>query len=427
MPLAWAGAWLGLGLVVLLIAAMGGRLVGAAASGAAQRSGGARIAPRPGLERGLLALLALGFTAEALGRQGMPAAAPLAAGALLLGVRLVSWLPGLRRSQGDVLAVAAGQAWLCVGLLARAAAEVGLLPFIPASSALHLATVGGIGGTTLVMAMRASAQREARPMPVRAAPTVAALMGVAALLRAFGPPEMYAAAALVWTLATLVAAGSVFAPPGRRWSANRRPSGAAQHDAGAVMPQDMRLHTRQLPQRRGDSVLGHQGERRGQGVGQCGVRRQDRDGPVAPRAAAGSRVEQMGEPAGGVEDEAAVAGGGQSAVHQFHLAPDRPGASGSSSAARQGRPAGWRRSRASRRDRPVSGSRRRARSKVDDAIGDVALGDAVQRHRHAPRARSAMRSGETSRRRWSTSASGRLDRGPGGPSGRVAAAAKWSR
>ena len=216
MPLAWAGAWLGLGLVVLLIAAMGGRLVGAAASGAAQRSGGARIAPRAGLERGLLALLALGFTAEALGRQGMPAAVPLAAGALLLGVRLISWLPGLRRSQGDVLAVAAGQAWLFIGLLARAAAEMGLLSSIPASSALHLATVGGIGGTTLVMAMRASAQREARSMPVRAAPTVAALMGVAALLRAFGPPETYAAAALVWTLATLVAAGTVFAPPRRQ-------------------------------------------------------------------------------------------------------------------------------------------------------------------------------------------------------------------
>ena len=49
MPLAWAGAWLGLGLVVLLIAAMGGRLVGAVASGAAQRSGGARIVRKRGL------------------------------------------------------------------------------------------------------------------------------------------------------------------------------------------------------------------------------------------------------------------------------------------------------------------------------------------------------------------------------------------
>jgi hypothetical protein len=62
---------------------------------------------------------------------------------------------------------------------------------------------------TLVMAMRASAQREVRPMPVRAAPLVAGFMGSAALLRAFASPETYTAAALLWVLATLVAAQSV--------------------------------------------------------------------------------------------------------------------------------------------------------------------------------------------------------------------------
>lgn len=61
------------------------------------------------------------------------------------------------------------------------------------------------------MAMRASAQREARPIPVRAAPSDAVLTGLAALLRAFAPPETYLTVALVWTLATLVAAQSVFA------------------------------------------------------------------------------------------------------------------------------------------------------------------------------------------------------------------------
>jgi len=213
---AWPGAWLGLGLVILLIAAMGGRLVGAAASGAVQRSGGPRIAPNLGLERGMLALLALGFVAKALGQQGMLPATSLAVGALLLGARLISWRPGLHRSQGDVLALAAGQGWLCIGLLTHAVAEVGLSPLIPTSAALHLVTVGGIGGTTLVMTIRASAQREARPIPVRAAPLVAGLMGFAALLRCFGMPAVYPAAALVWTLATLVAAWAVFVPPTRQ-------------------------------------------------------------------------------------------------------------------------------------------------------------------------------------------------------------------
>lgn len=211
LPSSAPGAWLGLGLVVLLIVAMGGRLIGAAASGAAQRTGGARIAPTPRLELATIAALGLAFTAEALGVGGAVSATPLSAAALLLGVRLLVWLPGLSRSSGDILALAAGQAWLCIGILARAAAEIGLLTALPASSALHLATVGGIGGTTLVMMMRVSAQREARPMPVRSAPLATVLIGLAALLRAFGAAEHYVAAAVLWTVATLIAAHSVFA------------------------------------------------------------------------------------------------------------------------------------------------------------------------------------------------------------------------
>jgi len=60
------------------------------------------------------------------------------------------------------------------------------------------------------MAMRASAQREARPMPVQAAPGVAGLMALAAALRAFGAPDLYIGSAMLWGLATLVAARSVF-------------------------------------------------------------------------------------------------------------------------------------------------------------------------------------------------------------------------
>jgi uncharacterized protein involved in response to NO len=162
------------------------------------------------LERALLASLATGFLAEAMDLPPVAPALLLGVGGALIGARLLSWVPGLRRSQGDVLAIAAGQAWFCVGLLARAVAEVGLLPGLPASAALHLATIGGIGGTTLVMTMRVAAQREARPMPIRATPVVAGLMGLAALLRTFGPSELYGAVALLWTVAALLAAWSVF-------------------------------------------------------------------------------------------------------------------------------------------------------------------------------------------------------------------------
>ncbi|PWS35907.1 hypothetical protein DFH01_20295 [Falsiroseomonas bella] len=205
-----AGVWLGLGLVVLLIAAMGGRLLSAAASGAAQRGGGGRIPPRPGLEAALLGLLAAGFVAEAAADAALVGATLFAAGGVLLGYRVALWIPGLRRSGGDVLALAAGQLWLGLGFVAWWMAAAGLIP-LPGLAALHLATIGGIGGTLLVMTMRAAAQREGRAMPRRAAPVVAGLMGAAAIIRAVAPPDWgWPMAVTLWTGASLVAAAFVF-------------------------------------------------------------------------------------------------------------------------------------------------------------------------------------------------------------------------
>lgn len=204
-----AGVQLALGLVVLLMTAMGGRLLGAAASGAAQRAGGVRIAPRPMLERAMLAVIAAGFAAEAFSVPRPLGPVLLAGGGTLLVLRVALWGPGLRRSNGDILALAAGQVWLGLGLLAWSASAAGLP--LAERGALHLATIGGIGGTLLVMMMRSAAQREGRPMPRHTAPAVAVLMGAAALARAFASPEWgWPIAAVLWTAATFLAALAVF-------------------------------------------------------------------------------------------------------------------------------------------------------------------------------------------------------------------------
>lgn len=210
----WPGLVAGLGLVALLIAAMGGRLLSAAASGAAQKAGGARIPPRHGLERAVLASLLAGFAAQAVAAPWLASALPLALAGLLLATRIILWAPGLRRAKGDVAALAAGQGWLALGLLAWAGATGGWLP-MPGTAALHLATIGGIGGTLLVMMMRSAAQREGRPMPRHSAPLAAGLMAAAALARGFGGPDWgWPAAALLWLVASCIAGGSVFAARG---------------------------------------------------------------------------------------------------------------------------------------------------------------------------------------------------------------------
>lgn len=211
--LADLGLRLGLGLLVLLIAAMGGRLLSAAASGAAQWAGGARIPPQHGLERAVLALIAVGFLANAADAEVVAAPVLLVVAGGLLTARIARWSPGLRQSGGDVRALAVGQAWLGLGLLTWCLVRMGLELPVASQSALHLATIGGIGGTLLVMMMRTVAQRERAPAPCRPAEVVAGLMAAAALARAFGPPDWgWPMAAALWMAATLVAAITTFTP-----------------------------------------------------------------------------------------------------------------------------------------------------------------------------------------------------------------------
>lgn len=202
------GTWLGLGAVIMLITAMGGRIAGAAVSGAAQKMGGERLAHSAALERAQLIALASGFLLAGLDILPVPAALMLAFGGALLLMRTVFWWPGLRHSPADVIAVVAGQFWLGAGSLIFGLVHLLDLP-LPANAPLHLATIGGIGGTTLAMMLRTLAQRDRTVVTPTAFWLVSGLMGVSALLRAFGhpaPEATYVLAALAWSGAFLIAA-----------------------------------------------------------------------------------------------------------------------------------------------------------------------------------------------------------------------------
>jgi uncharacterized protein involved in response to NO len=103
----------------------------------------------------------------------------------------------------------AGYAWLCVGLLLRAAAP---LQTLPPSLATHALTVGAIGSLTLGMMARVALGHTGRPLVVpRSMVAAFVFMTAAAAVRVVGPllgPESYFVTLLLagafWTAAFLV-------------------------------------------------------------------------------------------------------------------------------------------------------------------------------------------------------------------------------
>lgn len=170
-------------LFALLMLFMGGRIVAPAIAGQFHHQGEnleARVQPR--LEA---ALLACGMLVPLL--LAVPHARPLAggataaAGALAL-VRLLRWRPWGLRGRLDLWCLAAGYAWLGLGLLALGTS---LMSGPPSLAALHLITVGALGTLTFnVMASTWTlrARRGLADVPLIVLGT--ALLAAATVLRA---------------------------------------------------------------------------------------------------------------------------------------------------------------------------------------------------------------------------------------------------
>ena len=183
-------------IAVLLFAAlmlfMGGRLLAPAVAGQLQRQGvtlGPRVQPR--IEGALLLTMLLALA--------WPPAC-VAAG-LLAGIRMLRWRLWALRGRPDLWCLAAGYAWLAVGLLAYGVR--------PDTAFLHLVTVGALGTLTFnVMAL--SWLLRARRDPARHASIVwgTLLLGAATVLRLM---EQLPAAALCWSAAYALLAALLLA------------------------------------------------------------------------------------------------------------------------------------------------------------------------------------------------------------------------
>lgn len=199
----------GVAVAILLIAAVGGRLVPSLtrnALAAAGRDGGGVPEPYGRFDVAVLVVALPALAAWAVAPAHPVTAAACGLAAVLQAVRLARWR-GWRVRRADVLALHLGYLWVVAGT-ALAALAAAPLPAVPADAALHAFTAGAIGATTMAVMARLAGTRGAggRTGP-RLAGLAVALANLAAPARVALPfagaayaPLLHAAAGL-WTLA----------------------------------------------------------------------------------------------------------------------------------------------------------------------------------------------------------------------------------
>lgn len=194
-------------LLAVLIGVVGGRVVPLFTANWLRMSGGTRLPqPRPRLDQAAIALLLVAGLADAL----VPMSAPSGVLLLLAGAvnlwRLSGWCGTQALANPLLWVLHLAYAALAGGYVLLGAAALGLP--LTRSAALHLLTVGGIGGMILAMTTRVALGHTGRPLAV--GPPIVwayALLGAAALARTLGPmlPGAYLPlidlAALLWIVA----------------------------------------------------------------------------------------------------------------------------------------------------------------------------------------------------------------------------------
>jgi uncharacterized protein involved in response to NO len=190
----------GLDVVLLVIAIMGGRVIPSFTNNAVMGAGARRI---PWVEYGALGSVLLLLLLDTLQLTAWPVAL---AGAALHAIRAALWAPLATRGRRILWILHFSYAWIVAHLALRGLAGLELVSPVLATHAL---TVGTIGGITLGMMTRTARGHTARPLKVDAWETAAyVLVQLAAIVRVFAPllsPQTYSlfvvASGLMWSVA----------------------------------------------------------------------------------------------------------------------------------------------------------------------------------------------------------------------------------
>jgi uncharacterized protein involved in response to NO len=193
------GQRLGIGIVILLIALVGGRIIPSFTLNWLKRRGELRLPATFGApDRVALGLLAAALAIWVVAPESPIGGAALIAGGVASLVRLARWRGHLTFAEPLVWSLHLGFVWVGVGLLL-----VGLsafLPDVPPAAGLHALTAGAMGGMTLAVMTRATLGHTGRLLSAdRWTAVLYLLIAAAAALRVATPFLSDVYLPLLWT------------------------------------------------------------------------------------------------------------------------------------------------------------------------------------------------------------------------------------
>ena len=181
------GQRLGIGIVILLISLVGGRIIPSFTLNWLKKAGRTSLPPSFGaLDRACVGLAAVALAIWVVAPENRLGGAALVAAGLASLVRLARWRGYLTSAEPLVWSLHLGFVWVPAGLLLLGCST--LLPAVPTVAGLHALTAGAMGGMTIAVMTRATLGHTGRALTADWWTTAAyVLVATAALLRVAAP------------------------------------------------------------------------------------------------------------------------------------------------------------------------------------------------------------------------------------------------
>ncbi|RLP27091.1 NnrS family protein [Mesorhizobium sp. YM1C-6-2] len=204
------GTRLALGVIAMLLALIGGRIVPSFTRNWLVKTGETRLPASFGhIDKAALAATAVGAALWAAAPESPVAGVVLALAGILLAARLARWQGHRTLSEPILLILHVGYAWLAVALVLLGSSA--LVDALPQTAALHALTAGAVGTMTLAVMTRASLGHTGRQIvadrvvvAAYIAVTAGAVLRVAAPLAQDWYGHVLACGGALWSLAFLL-------------------------------------------------------------------------------------------------------------------------------------------------------------------------------------------------------------------------------